>query len=140
MRDRAVFRLTKPVPSDAEGTEAGDIGFIVDAAGCGQAENKPLEARSSFRTEPQKRPEVIGPWGGGNASGSEAAEQGIFVLFGGVGDPGDVGGGLAEAENQAQIRRKNSKMHNLYFSNISLSICVKCISSGFENCLEIFCG
>jgi hypothetical protein len=32
--------------------EAGDIGFIVDAAGCSQAENKPLEARSSFRTEP----------------------------------------------------------------------------------------
>ncbi|NOR66052.1 MAG: hypothetical protein GQ528_01695, partial [Woeseiaceae bacterium] len=32
--------------------EAGDIGFIVDAAGCSQAENKPLEARSSFQTEP----------------------------------------------------------------------------------------
>jgi hypothetical protein len=32
--------------------EAGDIGFIVDAAGCSQAENKPLEARSSFLTEP----------------------------------------------------------------------------------------
>jgi len=33
--------------------EAGDIGFIVDAAGCSQAENKPLEARSSFQTEPR---------------------------------------------------------------------------------------
>ncbi len=32
--------------------EAGDIGFIVDGAGCSQAENKPLEARSSFLTEP----------------------------------------------------------------------------------------
>jgi len=32
--------------------EAGDIGFIVDAAGCRQAKNKPLEARSSFQTEP----------------------------------------------------------------------------------------
>jgi hypothetical protein len=32
--------------------EADDIGFIVDAAGCSQAENKPLEARSSFQTEP----------------------------------------------------------------------------------------
>jgi len=52
-RDRAVFRLTKPVPSNAEGTEAGDIGFIVDAVGCSQAENKPLEARSSFPTEPR---------------------------------------------------------------------------------------
>jgi len=31
--------------------EAGDIGFIVDAAGCSQAENEPLEARSSFPTE-----------------------------------------------------------------------------------------
>ncbi|KPK38309.1 MAG: hypothetical protein AMJ65_13065 [Phycisphaerae bacterium SG8_4] len=53
-RERAAFRLAKPVPSDAEGTEAGDIGFIVDGAGCGQAENKPLEARSSFQTEPSK--------------------------------------------------------------------------------------
>ena len=52
VRDRAVFRLAKPVPSDAEGTEAGDIACIVDAAGCSQAENKPLEARSSFQTEP----------------------------------------------------------------------------------------
>jgi hypothetical protein len=30
--------------------EAGDVGFIVDAAGCSQAENKPLEARSSSPT------------------------------------------------------------------------------------------
>jgi len=51
-RERAVFRLAKPVPSNAKGTEAGDIGFIVDAAGCSQAENKPLEARSNFQTEP----------------------------------------------------------------------------------------
>ena len=56
MRDRAFFRLTKPVPSNAEGTEAGDIGCIVDGAPDvhrdRQAENKPLEARSSFQTEP----------------------------------------------------------------------------------------
>jgi len=52
-RERAVFRLAKLVPSDAEGTEAGDIGFIVDGAGCGQAENEPLEARSIFQTEPK---------------------------------------------------------------------------------------
>jgi len=32
--------------------EAGDIGFIVDGAGCSQAEEGPLEARSSFQTEP----------------------------------------------------------------------------------------
>jgi hypothetical protein len=32
--------------------EAGDIGFIVDAAGCCQAKNKPVEAKSSFQTEP----------------------------------------------------------------------------------------
>ncbi len=48
--------MAKPVPSDAEGTEAGDIGFIVDAAPDvhrdSQAENEPLEARSSFQTEP----------------------------------------------------------------------------------------
>ncbi len=30
--------------------EAGDVGFIVDTAGCSQAENKPLEARSSSPT------------------------------------------------------------------------------------------
>ena len=44
MRDRAVFRLTKPVPSHAEGTEAGDIGCIVDGAPDvhrdGQADNR----------------------------------------------------------------------------------------------------
>jgi hypothetical protein len=53
VRERAVFRLAKPVPSDAEGTEAGDIGFIVDGAGYNQAEKGPLEARPSFQTEPQ---------------------------------------------------------------------------------------
>ena len=36
--------------------EAGDIGFIVDAAGCRQAKNKPLEARSSFPAQPRVRP------------------------------------------------------------------------------------
>jgi hypothetical protein len=30
-RERAVLRLAKPVPSDVEGTEAHDVGFIVDA-------------------------------------------------------------------------------------------------------------
>ncbi len=30
--------------------EAGDVGFIVDTAGCRQAENKPLEARSNSPT------------------------------------------------------------------------------------------
>ena len=39
-------------------------------------ENKPLEARSGLPTEPKKRPEVIGLWGGGNASGGEAADAG----------------------------------------------------------------
>jgi len=41
--------------SHSKDGEAGDIGFIVDAAGCSQAENKPLEARSSFQTEPLAR-------------------------------------------------------------------------------------
>ena len=57
MRERAVFRLAKPVPSNAEGTETGDIGFIVAAAPDvhrdSQAENRSLEARSSFQTEPK---------------------------------------------------------------------------------------
>jgi len=44
-RERAFFSPTKD-------GEAGDVCFIVDAAGCRQAENKPLEARSSFPTEP----------------------------------------------------------------------------------------
>ena len=38
--------------SDKDG-EAGDIDCIVDAAGCGQTKNKPLEARSAFGTEPK---------------------------------------------------------------------------------------
>jgi hypothetical protein len=33
--------------------EAGDVGSIVDTAGCSQAENKPLEARSSSPTGSQ---------------------------------------------------------------------------------------
>ena len=33
--------------------EAGDDGFIVDTAGCTQAEKEPLEARPSFPTEPR---------------------------------------------------------------------------------------
>ena len=44
-RERAVF-------SPGKDGEAGDVGFIVDAAGCSQAEKEPLEARPSFPTEP----------------------------------------------------------------------------------------
>jgi len=65
------FGQRKPLFSPAKDGEAGDVGFIVDAAGCRQAdnsgcldptvaakqlnnktvqENKPLEARSSFPT------------------------------------------------------------------------------------------
>jgi outer membrane protein assembly factor BamB len=44
-RERAIF-----LP-DKDG-EAGDVGFIVDTAGCRQAEKGPLEARSGFPTEP----------------------------------------------------------------------------------------
>ncbi len=47
-RERAIF-------SPGKDGEAGDIGFIVDAVGCSQAENKPLEARSSFQTEPKNQ-------------------------------------------------------------------------------------
>jgi len=32
--------------------EAGDVGYIVDAAGRSQAKKGPLKARSSFQTEP----------------------------------------------------------------------------------------
>ncbi len=57
-------RLCQKTPSSArEGAilspgkdgEAGDISFIVDGAGCRQANKGPLEARSSFLTEPGKR-------------------------------------------------------------------------------------
>jgi len=55
-RDRALFRLAKLVPSEAEGTEAGDIGFIVDGAPDvhrdSQVENEQREAKSSSQTEP----------------------------------------------------------------------------------------
>ena len=44
-RERAVF-------SHGEDGEAGDVGCIVDAAGCSQAEKEPLEARSSLQTDP----------------------------------------------------------------------------------------
>ncbi len=45
-RERAVF-------SPGKDGEAGDIGFVVDGAGCSQAEKEPLEARSSFPAEPK---------------------------------------------------------------------------------------
>jgi riboflavin kinase/FMN adenylyltransferase len=38
--------------SSGKDGEAGDVGYIVDTAGCRQTDNKPLEARSSFSTEP----------------------------------------------------------------------------------------
>jgi hypothetical protein len=44
-RERAIF-------SPGKDGEAGDVGFIVDAAGCSQAEKGPLEARSGFPIEP----------------------------------------------------------------------------------------
>ena len=75
------FRLAKPVPSDAEGTEAGDVCSIVDTAGCSQAdnsgcldptvaakqlnnktvqENKPLEARSSAPSPEHSKSVCVG--------------------------------------------------------------------------------
>ena len=44
-RERAIF-------SPGKDGEAGDVCSIVDAAGCSQVEKGPLEARSSFQTEP----------------------------------------------------------------------------------------
>ena len=45
-RERAIF-------SPGKDGEAGDVCSIVDAAGCSQAEKGPLEARSSFPTQPR---------------------------------------------------------------------------------------
>jgi hypothetical protein len=42
-RERAIF-------SSGKDGEAGDVCFIVDTAGCNQAEKGPLEARSNFPT------------------------------------------------------------------------------------------
>ena len=50
-RARAIF-------SPGKDGEAGDVGFIVDAAGCSQAKKGPLEARSSFLTEPSILPGI----------------------------------------------------------------------------------
>ena len=47
-RERAFF------PPGKDG-EAGDVGFIVDIAGCSQVEKGPIEARSGFPTEPRLR-------------------------------------------------------------------------------------
>ena len=48
-RERAIFSLSN---ASDKGGEASDIGFIVDGVGCSQAEKGPLEARSSFPTQP----------------------------------------------------------------------------------------
>ncbi len=67
-------RLVRKTPSSARGRailspakdgEAGDDGFIVDAAGCSQVEKGPHEARSSSSTEPRlpsDQPLPIGLW------------------------------------------------------------------------------
>ena len=47
--------IVGPSPSEKlQGTkaEAGDVGFIVDAAGCSQARKGPFEARLRFPTQP----------------------------------------------------------------------------------------
>ena len=60
----ARFRLCRKTPSSArerdifssgKNGEAGDVCSIVDAAGCSQAKRGPLEARSSFLTQPVPR-------------------------------------------------------------------------------------
>lgn len=49
-RERAILSAGKD-------GEAGDVGSIVDAAGCSQATNKPLEARGGFQTEARIKPD-----------------------------------------------------------------------------------
>ena len=84
-RERAIFSSGKACPERQRGElEAGDVDFIVDAAGCGQADNSgcldptvaataadktiqekgPLEARSDFSAEPRSRPsaEQVRQW------------------------------------------------------------------------------
>ena len=64
IRQGSITRLCPKTPSSGprasvflpgKDGEAGDVGFIVDAAGCSQSENKPLEARWGFLTEPNFR-------------------------------------------------------------------------------------
>ncbi len=55
-RERAIL-------SPGKDGEADDVGSIVDAAGCSEAEEGPLEARSSFQTEPKPQaPAGEGPY------------------------------------------------------------------------------
>jgi hypothetical protein len=54
LSENSVVGPRASVFSPGKDGEAGDIGFIVDAAGCSQADNKPLEARSSFQTQPSR--------------------------------------------------------------------------------------
>ena len=69
-------------------------------------------------------------------------EGGMFILSDGA---GEVGTDPAETENQAQVPRKKSQHKFLTYrpnciTFLDSSVCVNCISSGFVNCLEIFCG
>ena len=50
--ERSVVGPRASVFSPDKDGEAGDVGFIVDTAGCRQAEEGPLEARSGLPTEP----------------------------------------------------------------------------------------
>jgi len=50
--------LSKSLFSPGDDGEAGDIGFIVDGAGCRQVGKGPLEARATFPTEPNRKSDV----------------------------------------------------------------------------------
>ncbi len=73
-RERAIF-------SPGKDGEAGDVGFIVDGAGCSQVEKGPLEARATFPTEPTVASVLIclEPWA--TAKSGEAVELADFSLF-----------------------------------------------------------
>jgi len=51
LSENSVVGPRASVFSPGKDGEAGDVGSIVDTAGCSQAENKPLGARSSFPTD-----------------------------------------------------------------------------------------
>jgi len=52
LSENSVVGPRASVFSPGKDGEAGDAGSIVDTAECSQAENKPLEARSSILTQP----------------------------------------------------------------------------------------
>ena len=98
-RERAIF-------SPGKDGEAGDVCSIVDAAGCGQAEKGPLEARSSFPTQPNTISAsitLIERLGAQTVVHADTPKQTTFIISAPSADSREVGDQIRIAVDWTQV-------------------------------------